>query len=60
LFSDAYEEDMSGSDAESDSLEGSDEDGFLVDDDGNNMVMIDQMTTNNTHVLSWCILPPYS
>jgi hypothetical protein len=38
---------MSGSDAESDSLEGSDEDGFLVDDDGNNMVMIDQMTTNN-------------
>ncbi|TKW04616.1 hypothetical protein SEVIR_7G121400v4 [Setaria viridis] len=38
-IADAYEEDMSDSDAESDSLQGSDEDGFLVDDDDNNMVM---------------------
>lgn len=39
LISDAYDEDMSDSDAESDSLQGSDEDGFLEDDD-NNVVMI--------------------
>jgi hypothetical protein len=46
---------MRDSDAESDSLQGSDEDGFLEDDDDdNNMVMIDPMTTGNTQILSCC------
>ena len=45
---------MSDSGAESDSLQGSDEDGFLVDDDDNNVVMINHMTTGNTQILSCC------
>ena len=43
---------MSDSGAESDSLQGSDEDGFLEDDDDNNVVMINHMTTGNTQILS--------
>jgi len=45
---------MSDSGAESDSLQGSDEDGFLEDDDDNNVVMINHMTTGNTQILSCC------
>ena len=46
---------MSHSGSESDSLQGSDEDGFLEDDDdNNNMVMIDHKTTCNTQILSCC------
>ncbi|KAG2572404.1 hypothetical protein PVAP13_7KG176400 [Panicum virgatum] len=37
-IADAYDEDMSDSGAESDSLQGSDEDGFLEDDDDNNVM----------------------
>ena len=44
------EEDRSDSDSGSDS-HGSDEDGFLEDDDGN-MVMIHQTTTGSTQILS--------
>jgi len=54
FVSDAYEEDMSHSGSESDSLQGSDEDGFLEDDDDNNVVMINHMTTGNTQILSCC------
>ena len=55
FVSDVYEEDMSHSGSESDSLQGSDEDGFLEDDDdNNNMVMIDHKTTGNTQILSCC------
>ena len=45
---------MSDSGAESDSLQGSDEDGFLEEDDDNNVVMINHMTTGNTQILSCC------
>ncbi|XP_062225758.1 peptidyl-prolyl cis-trans isomerase FKBP53-like [Phragmites australis] len=46
-IADVYEEDMSDSDAWSDSLQGSDDDGLLGTDDDDNMVMIDQMTTDS-------------
>lgn len=41
---------MSDSDAESDSLQGSDEDGFLEDDDNNVVMIVDQMTASNTQI----------
>ncbi|XP_062184377.1 peptidyl-prolyl cis-trans isomerase FKBP53-like [Phragmites australis] len=44
---DDYGEDISDSDARSDSLQGSDDDGLLETDDDDNMVMIDQMLTDS-------------
>lgn len=43
---------MSDSDAGSDSLEGSDDDGLLECDDDGNMVMLDSMATGNMQFLS--------
>ena len=54
FVSDVCEEDRSDSDSGSDSLQGSDEDGFLEDDDDGNMVMIHQITTGSTQILSSC------
>lgn len=45
---------MSDSDSGSDSLQGSDEDGLLEEDDDGNVVMIDYMMTCNTQILSSC------
>lgn len=47
-------EERSDSDSGSDSLQGSDEDGFLEEDDDGNMVMIHQTTTGSTQTLSSC------
>ena len=52
FVSDVCGEDRSDSDSGSDSLQGSDEDGFLEDDDDGNMVMIHQTTTGSTQILS--------
>ena len=51
FVSDVCEEDRSDSDSGSDS-HGSDEDGFLEEDDDGNMVMIHQTTTGSTQILS--------
>ena len=51
FVSDVCGEDRSDSDSGSDS-HGSDEDGFLEEDDDGNMVMIHQTTTGSTQILS--------
>ena len=51
FVSDVCGEDRSDSDSGSDS-HGSDEDGFLEEDDDGNMVMIHQTTTGSTQMLS--------
>jgi hypothetical protein len=53
FVSDVCGEDRSDSDSGSDS-QGSDEDGFLEEDDDGNMVMIHQTTTGCTQILSSC------
>jgi hypothetical protein len=49
-------EDRGDSDSGSDSLQSSDEDGFLEEDDDGNMVMIHQTMTYSTQILSSCTI----
>jgi hypothetical protein len=56
FLSDVCGEDRSDGDSGSDSLQSSDEDGFLEEDDDGNMVMIHQTMTYSTQILSSCTI----
>lgn len=54
FVSDVCGDDRSDSDSGSESIEGSDEDGFMEEDDDGNMVMIYQTMTGSTQILFSC------